>query len=342
MKLSYRDIEPFVKNPSPDACVILVYGPDHGLMKERAKTIAQSAVQDINDPFNAVTLTPEILSEEPARLSDEANAMSMMGGKRLIRVEDAGDKLTSTIKDYLESPNENALIVLEAGELSPRSSLRKACESAKNAAAVPCYVEDERDISRLIRDTAKSAGKQIDPDAVQWLSSNITGNRQKARSELEKLILYKGDETTPISLNDARAACGESGATALDDFVYSVAGHNPEAALRSLHTLNEEGVNFIVTLRSLQNHFRKLHLAKSMVTTQNMSPDQATKAMKPPIFFKQQGPFTAQLNRWTLPGLARVLDRLNDLESQCKQTGAPTETLCAQAILSISANKKAA
>src|SRR5690606_35109158 len=132
---------------------VLVYGPDNGLMRERAKLIAQSAVPDLNDPFNAVTLTSDIIAEDPARLSDEANAMSMMGGKRLIRIEDATDKITTYVKQYLENPNPEALVVLEAGGLTTKSSLRILCEKAKNAAALPCYVEDERDIARLIRDT---------------------------------------------------------------------------------------------------------------------------------------------------------------------------------------------
>ena len=341
MKLSYRDIEPFVKNPNPAARIVLVYGPDQGLMKERAKTIAQSVVEDINDPFNAVTLTADNLAEDPARLSDEANAMSMMGGDRLIRIEDAGDKLTNYIKAYLEAPNESALIVLEAGELSPRSSLRKLCESAKNAAAVPCYIEDERDISRLIRETIQAENHAIEPDAVGWLAANISGNRQKARSELEKLITYKGNEQTPITLVDAMNICGESGAAALDEFVYAVAGNNSEKALKLLAQLTEEGIVFMVILRSLQNHFRKLHQTRAAIDN-GEGVDLAMKKLSPPIFFKQQNAFKAQINRFSLKGLSQILDRLNTLEAQCKQTGMPVDTLCAQTILGISMMKKAA
>lgn len=341
MKLSFRDIEPFIKNPNPAARVILVYGPDSGLMKERAKTMGLSIVDDINDPFNAVTLNSDILGDDPARLSDEANAMSMMGGNRLIRVESASDKLTTYIKAYLEAPNNNALIILEASELGPRSSLRKLCESAKNAAAIPCYVEDERDISRLIRETIQGANLNIDPDAVGWLATNISGNRQKARSELEKLITYKGSENSPISAQDAMDICGESGAAALDEFVYAVAGNQSEKALRLLAQLTEEGVVFMVTLRSLQNHFRKLHMVKA-AQEQGEAIEMAMKKLSPPIFFKQQNAFKAQANRFSMNGLSQILDRLNTLESQCKQTGAPVDTLCAQTILGISMMKRAA
>ncbi|MEM7650504.1 MAG: DNA polymerase III subunit delta [Pseudomonadota bacterium] len=338
MKLSYRDIEPFVKNPNSGARVILVYGPDNGLMKERAKTISLSAVEDINDPFNAVTLSTDILNEDPARLSDEANSISMMGGQRLIRVEDAGDKITPLVKNYLENPSEAALIVLEAGELSPRSSLRKLCESAKNAAAVPCYVEDERDLGRLIRETLHAESLSADNDAVMWLASNISGDRQKARNELDKLITYKGEDKTPVSLEDVRACCGEAGALALDDLIYAAAGHNSANALKTLNTLMEEGVNFIVILRSLQNHFRRLHLTKTKIESGD-HPESAMKSLKPPVFFKQQAAFKTQLDRWSSNGINKVLQRLMELEAQCKQTGMPVETLCSQAVLAISKSR---
>ena len=338
MKLSYRDIEPFVKAPNPAARVILVYGPDNGLMKERAKTMALSVVEDINDPFNAVTLSTEILNEDPARLSDEAGAISMMGGQRLIRIENAADKLTQLLKDYLENPSDSALIILEAGELSPRSSLRKLCESAKNAAAVPCYVEDERDLSRLIRETLQAENIGIENDAASWLAANISGDRQKARNELDKLITYKGSDMTPITLEDVRACCGEAGALALDDLVYAVAGHNTPQALKTYNQLTEEGVSFIVILRSLQNHFRRLHVTKTKID-QGDNADSAMKSLAPPIFFKQQNAFKTQLNRWSTGGIYKVLQKLNDLEAQCKQTGMPVETLCAQAVLGISKSR---
>ena len=335
MKLAYRDIEPFVKNPAPIARVILVYGPDNGLMKERAATMGKTVVPDLNDPFNAVTLNADALSEDPARLSDEAGAISMMGGDRLIRITDGADKLTPLLKDYLENPSESALIIVEAGELSPRSSLRKLCESAKNAAAVPCYVEDERDLSRLIRDTLRDSNIAIENDAVTWLASNISGDRQKARNELDKLITYKGDEQTPVTLSDVKACCGQAGAMALDDLVYAVAGNNSLEALRVFHSLLEEGVQFIVILRALQNHFRKLHMTKSKIENGD-NIDSAVKSLAPPIFFKQQPAFKAQLNRWSLKGVNTVLVKLMDLEAQCKTTGAPVETLCAPAVLGMS------
>ncbi len=335
MKLSFRDIEPFVKKPDPAARVILVYGPDNGLMKERAKTMAQTVCADINDPFNAVTLNADTLDSDPARLVDEAFAMSMMGGDRLVRIEDAADKLTPLIKDYLKDPSKHTLIILEAGELGTKSSLRALCEKEKNAAAVPCYVEDERDLGRLIRESLQAEGYGIDADAVTWLAANISGDRMKARGEINKLIIYKGPDKSSVSLDDVRAACGEAGALALDDLVYATAGNDSAKALKTYNQLIEEGVNFVMVLRALQNHFRKLHLVRAYIDGGESS-EFAVKKLSPPLFFKQEPQFKAQVSRWSLKSLANVLQRLMDLEAQCKQTGAPVETLCAQAVLGIS------
>lgn len=339
MKIPFRDIEPFVKSPNPAARVILIYGPDDGLMHERAKAIGLTIVHDINDPFNAVNLSTNILLDDPARLSDEACALSMMGGQRLIRIQEASDKLTPLIKGYLENPSAEALIILEAGELGPRSSLRKLCESAKNAAAIPCYIEDERDLSRLIRETLQNESLNAAPDAVSWLAVAIAGDRLKARSELDKLITFKGADKSPVTLEDAQACCGTAGADVLDDLVYAVANHQPEKALKTYAQLMEEDVPFIVVLRSLQNHFRRLHLTKARIE-EGSSIESALKSLTPPIFFKQENTFKRQLQQWSLDNLSNALSRLMSLEAVCKKTGTPVETFCAQAILGISAQRK--
>lgn len=339
MKLAFRQIEQFVKSPDKAARVILVYGPDQGLVGERAAIIGKSVVEDLNDPFNVASLSADILEQDPARLSDEAGAISMMGGDRLIKVEGGADKLTVLLKSYLEAPSPSALVVVQAGELGPRSSLRKLCESAKNAAAVPCYVDDERDLSRFIRDFAAQNGQSINQDAVAWLAVNISGDRGKVRSELEKLVTYKGDEQGAISLADVQAACGAIGAQGYDDLVYAVGGRDAAGALRAYATLCAEGAQFIAILRSLQKHFRRLHLVQCCLQD-GMDMDSAMKKLAPTVFFKQVPAFKGQVNGWSKSSLESVLGKLSDLEAQCKTTGMPVDVMCSQAILAISKSRR--
>lgn len=334
MKLTWKQIEPFVKSPDPKARVILIYGPDDGLMRERAKAMGLTVVADLNDPFNAATLGADALIEDPARLADEASAMSMMGGARLIRIEEASDKLAPLIKDYLQNPSAQNLVIIEAGELGPKSPLRALCEKAANAAAIPCYVEDERGIAGLIRQTVQEEGYQIGADAVNWLAGAIVGDRGRARSEIEKLILYMGEDKQ-ITLEHVQDCCGEAGAQSLDSLVYNVGGKNPAAALKAYATLMDEGIPAIAILRALQNHFRRLHAVQARIS-QGQGAAEAMKTLSPPVFFKFEDSFRSQLSRWSLPMLEKTMNRLAEIEAQTKRTGTPVETLCGQAILGLS------
>jgi DNA polymerase-3 subunit delta len=334
MKLQFRQIDGFVKSPPVNVRAILVYGPDSGLMRERAKTMGATVVKDINDPFNVSVIKADQLIEDPARLSAEANALSMMGGKRLVRVEDGRDAIAPMVREYLAAANPNTTVIIEAGELGPRSALRGLFEKAENAAPIPCYVENERDIAGFARTLLSEQGYTIAPDALAWLASAITGDRQRARSEIEKLMVYMG-KNKQIGAADVQAACGDAGAQTTDDLVFAAAGSKPADALRAYNALVEEGLPAIAILRSLQRHFSRLHITRARMDSGEPA-EVAMKSLAPPVFFKQEPLFRAQLTRWSLPALETVMQRLFALEAQCKQTGIPAETLCSQALLAIS------
>lgn len=356
MKLQYRQIEGFIKNPDPAVDVILVYGPDDGLMRERAALMGKTVIDDLSDAFLVATLTLDDINNDPARFFDEAHAIPMMapadgsGRSRLIRIRDGADALTATLKDYLEQPNEDALIIVEAGDLGPRSSLRKLCESAKNAAAVPCYVDDERSIRQVIQDTLRHAGYLADRDAVDFLSQAISGDRLKIRQDLDKLITYMGPDaeykglTGPamtrqlgtVRLEDAQAACGAAGAQGVDDLVIAAGHCQGQRSVAILDTLLQEGTSTIWILRALTNHFRRLHEAKTK-TSAGMTSDQAIDSLRPPVFFKQKPAFQKQLNSWSLTDLEDMLLTLTDMEVTAKSSGSKEETLIGQTLLRLSA-----
>ncbi len=338
MKIQPRQASQFTTSPPPTVRAVLVYGPDRGLVREHIKNLSLATVPDPNDPFNVSNLTGAALEAEPGRLSDEANAISMMGGKRLVRIDDGGDKLTAGLKEYLASPNENALVIIEAGELGPRSSLRKLMEWHDNAAALACYVEEAGDLAHVIRKFLDTQGYTAERDAIQWLAVNLQGDRGRVMAELDKLTLYKG-ENKNIRLNDAQACCGEEGQTTLDSFIYACADGDTSNALSMLSKLLNEGTAFIVIIRSLQTHFRRLHLVRAR-RDQGDSAEQAMKQLQPPVFFKVQERFRQQAQSWNIQAINAVIDNLAELEARCKQTGAPVDTLCAQAALAISLNKK--
>src|SRR5579859_4809175 len=148
-----KEIDSFLARPDPGRPIILLYGPDAGLVRERADALLKSAVDDPEDPFSLVKLDGDELSAEPSRLVDEAMTVPLFGGRRAIRVRAGSRNFSSGVETLTETPAlRDCRIVIEAGELRPESPLRKICERAKSAVAIGCYPDTERDLTKLIED----------------------------------------------------------------------------------------------------------------------------------------------------------------------------------------------
>jgi DNA polymerase-3 subunit delta len=329
-------IDGFVKKPSPAVAAVLLYGPDEGLIRERMNLLTGNVVADIRDPFNVVELAAKQLAENPARLMDEVLSISMLGGRRVVRVHGAGDDVTPAVRSVLDAlgPADN-LVLISGGELSPRSSLRLLFENAENGAAIPCYVEDERDIGRVIGDSLKTAGYTIPSEAVSYMAGNVVGDRAVARSEVEKLITYMGGAQKSISLDDVIACVGNSAALSLDDLARHVASGQFGEAERILEHVLSEGIPAVTVLRNLQNHFLRLHVSKARMQ-RGESMEDSLKKLRPPLFFKVKSAFEFQLSAWNLNQLEQALALLSGVEAKCKQTASDPHTLCSRAVLSLS------
>ncbi|HEY8962978.1 MAG TPA: DNA polymerase III subunit delta, partial [Alphaproteobacteria bacterium] len=283
MKLTYRDIDAFVAKPDPKARVVLVYGPDQGLVTERTNAIAKTQVPDLTDPFNVAILTADQLLSDPARLNDEAFAQSLMGGNRLVMIKDGADALSPLIKEYLANPSNDTLVMIEAGELGTKSSLRALAEKVANGAAVPCYVEDARDLARFIQDRAREEGLAIDRDALSTLSDSLVGDRAVARSEFEKIITYKwGDPDKTIRIADVEACGGDVRTRTFDELIHAVGLGNTGQMAASLSTLAQENTPAVAILRAMQSHFRRLQQVH-LKLADGMDAKSAMKTLNPPV-----------------------------------------------------------
>jgi DNA polymerase-3 subunit delta len=137
-KLAPPRIASFLQPPDPETRAVLLYGPDDGLVRERAGMIARTICPDLNDPFRVADLGAAALAADPARLADETAQLSLTGGRRVVRVRGAGDPLAKLFTEFLKPSPGDAFVVVEAGELPSRSALRRAFEAARLAVAIGC------------------------------------------------------------------------------------------------------------------------------------------------------------------------------------------------------------
>ena len=168
----------------------------------RPAALGKRHVGDLSDPFRVSAVAPAALGDRPGLLADEAAQLSLTGETRLVRLEGATDAAAEPCRILLENEHAAALAIVEAGELPPRSKLRKLFEDAPDAAAIACYADDEAAVSRLIRATFDEAGISVTPDAVAFLAARLGADRKITRSELDKLTLYAADSRS-ITLEDA-------------------------------------------------------------------------------------------------------------------------------------------
>lgn len=333
MKIAAARVEAFLKAPDAGVRAALIYGPDLGLVRERAERLARTAVADLSDPFRVSDLAAAALKDDPARLADEAAALSLTGGRRVVRVRDAGDAHAAVFRGFLDDPPGDALVVVEAGELGPRSTLRQLFEAATAGAALPCYADEGGGLEALIIESLRQHGQTAEPDALAYLADHLGGDRRLTRSELAKLSLYVGGPGR-VKLEDAVACVGDTADLSLDDLSMAVADGDQATALRVLDRLYREGGNAVTILRGVTRHFQRLHLAAGLMA-QGRSVEQAVGALKPPPIFRVAPRVKGQLQRWPADRLGAALDILVAAEMDCKTTGLPAEAICARALMQI-------
>lgn len=333
MKLAAARVEGFLRRPDPEIRAVLIFGPDAGLVRERADTLGRTVAPDLHDPFRVADLNAAALAADPARLYDEAAQISLMGGRRLVRVRDVGDAQSTIFSRFLTDPPGDGLVVVEAGDLPARGALRRLFDDAPMGVAIGCYPDSARDLAEVIRETLNAHKIAASRDALDFLVAHLGGDRLLTRAELEKLTLYAGDGGR-IELEDAAASVADSAALSLDDAVLAAAEGDASALDRALARVFQEGESPVSVIRAASRHAQRLHgLSARLAAGETV--DGVLRGARPPIFFKQQDSFRRQLARWREPQLRRQLDALAEAETRIKTTGMPDETICRAALLAM-------
>jgi DNA polymerase-3 subunit delta len=333
MIVKASDSERYVARFPAGFVAALLFGPDLGLVRERAERLAKTVVPDLRDPFRTAEMDATTLSEDPARLFDEAAALSMTGGRRVVRVRGAGNALAKLFESFLENPAGDSLVIVEGGDLAKGSGLRQVFERADNAAAIPCYLDTPEAISELVRSTLKTEGATIEQDALEEAVSLLGADRGTTRQELEKLALYVRGQTR-VSAADIRAILGDEAEARVED-ACDAAGEGDTVRLdRELERLWSAGMSPVGIVRLAMGHFQRLTLAKT-----SMERGESLDALyrRTRLHFSRQASFRAQLQRWSEDRLGEALDLLLDTEALCKTTAVPAEAVCGRALFTVAA-----
>ena len=318
MKASKAQIEAALAAPG-ETRFFLLHGPDDSGSRALVRTLAEA----MGPSAERIDFSGAELKADPARLADEAAAISMFGDARWILVEPAGDELAEALEALLASPAAGNPVVAVAGGLRPASKLLKLALAAPGALAFASYVPDARDAGRLALEMARGEGLILRPDVAHRIAESCSGNRALIGQELTKFALYAGaSPQAPREIDhdvvDALGADSDEGD--LSRLVDSAAGGDAPALAAELARLRAEGQEGITLIRAMLRRMALLARLRAEVE-QGSSVGAVMASSGKSLFWKEKDAIGRQLGRWRSGLIAKAMSRLLEAERQVKAAG---------------------
>lgn len=333
-----REIEAYLAKPQSLHPVILLFGPDAGLVRERAEALVAVSVDDAKDPFALVRMDGDDLASEPSRLVEEAMSIPMFGGRRAVRVRVGTKSFVSGVETLLGEALKDCRVIIEAGDLRKDAPLRTLCEKAKSAAAISCYADGVRDLARLIDMEMQDAGLSIAADAREVLIGLLGGDRQASRNEVRKLALYAHGKGN-VMLDDISAVITDASALALDPMIDNAfAGRAADFEVHFSKAI-AGGTTPNAIMFAAQRQAALLHKAALQVES-GQSVESAYGRAIPRWHFSREGLVQTALRNLSPARLAQFMQQLGDAAFDVRRRAALAETIAQRALMAIAVNAR--
>jgi len=328
----------FCQRPDPGIGLVLLYGPDQGLVAERRRQLIRAVLGEADDPFRLAELAVDRLSQSPGLLFEEAQALSLIGGRRVVLVRQATDGLAQPLEALLGMGGHEALVIVEAGELGKASALRRLAEKSKAAAAIACYRADGRGLEAELRELLRTHGLGIEAEAMAFLASHVGADRELTRGEVEKLALYMGADPggqgARVTLADVEAVVGNSSALGIDRLVWAGLVGRPADAARALDRLLAEGQAPVRLIRAFAAMLLRLLPLRARVDAGEPA-TAVLDGLRPPVHFSQKPAMQRALESWPVARLEAGLGLAHAAELAAKRAQSPDRLLLRRLLLDL-------
>ncbi|KFB08522.1 DNA polymerase III subunit delta [Nitratireductor basaltis] len=338
-----HEVDRWLTRPDAAAVIVLVYGPDRGLVSERAKKFALATGLPLDDPFTVIKLDGSETDKQEGRLGDEVRTVPMFADKRLVWVRNAGNSVSfvAEVKALLDEPPKDCLVLIEGGDLKKTAPLRGAVERSGAGMALPCYADGGRDLDGLIEEVMSSAGLRLSTDARQLLKASLGGDRMASRSELEKLALYCHGNTEVLA-EDIEAVIGDVAASPADEAVDAVLTGQMERFDRFYARHISSGSPAFLLLSAALRQVHLLLLLRGQVENEGKSASAAIASARPPVFFARKAAVEASLSKWSLDRLHQAAARLQAGILKSRQNQALSDAISRQTLLALAVEARRA
>jgi DNA polymerase III subunit delta len=341
------EIDRFLARPDPAIRAAVIHGKDRSGVAERAEILCKTVTPDLNDPFNVSVLGDADIDGDGMKLEEALTALSMLGGRRLVRVRLSGEKpaidkaVAAALKIHAEGGyNPDAMLVVEAGALGRDSALRKAAESGSASVGIVCYEDEVGDIARMVREALAADKVSLTSDALEIFVGRLPRERGLMRQEIERLALYIGPGSgRTLDATGLEAALGVEADASLQDAALQAFGGRAGPAQSGLRRAFAEGESAVMAVRQTGIQLGKLRRI-NILQEAGASAKEAAKAAG--VFWKQEAEMLRQARGWRLELIDEVQDAINTADTATKTTGAPDQLIAERLLLEIAVKARRA
>jgi DNA polymerase-3 subunit delta len=331
MKVVRGAIGKALDRPDPNIRFYLLHGSDEGQSRSHAQRLL-AGLGATRAPVSGAAV-----KSDPGLLADEAGAMSLFGGPRLIWVEPAGEEILAGVEALLTAPATESPVVAIAGAFKKTSALLKLTDGAAQALSYVSYVPEGQDAERMVAEVGRTFGLKIPGPVAARVAASCANDQAVVRQELGKLALYvDASPETPKEL-DHNAIDAVGADLPEGDFLrvadLALSGEAQRVA-DELAMLPPGGAEAIPVLRALQRRLLMLAPARARVDRGETVSGVMTSIDKS-LFYKDKSLVSKLLQQWDSRGLATALDRAGKLDRDVMLTPAPALEALGEELLAV-------
>lgn len=332
MKLTGANGNSYFRKPDPKHTALLIFGADPMRVADKRQQVIGALVgPQGEDEMRLTRINGADLRKDPALLNDAIKAQGFFPGHRVVFVEEATDALSKVVSDALTDwQTGDAQIVITAGQLTAKSTLRKAVEGHGNAVAIGLYDDPPTmaDIEQGLRDAGIPLPARDVLEVLMGLANTLEPG--DFRQTLEKVSLYKQGDTTPLSIADIHANAPQSAEVDVDDILQIVATGQVALLGPMLRNLAAQGVTPVTLCIGAMRHFRRLHV----VATDPGGPAAGAGRLRPHVFGSRRDMIVRQASLWGRDRLENALTALTDVDLLLRSANkAPPDALMERTLI---------
>jgi len=334
VKAKPADIQAAIKRPRSDIRLFLFLGPDDAGNSK----LAQDLVASFGPDFERIDIAGSKLRDDPALLADEACSLSLFGGARYIHVTTSGEESLGAVQNLLAAERTANPVIMMASAITEKSRIAKAVTTAKNALCCYTPLPSIENMAVTIGQMATQMGLQLGSDQTHHIARYTAQNRRLAEIELEKLALYL-DASPDQPQSVANEALYALGATNEDDamapIINAALTGNLEGLNDQLRRMREQKISEVGLVIVMQRHVMQLAGLATRLGAGGDINAVVEAEMRARRIYGDKKAFKSQLHRWSGPAIARLAERLLNLQQAMMKTSPGPQLLLQQELLAI-------